>query len=155
MISFSRPMILIAPGTGIAPCRALLWDRAEANRKHNMGKAYLFFGGRNRQADFFYEDEWKKAMLQTTVFTAFSRDQKEKIYVQDIIRREGQLIEYLIRKENAVIYVCGSSGAMPKAVKEALMDCIQKFNAKHPDRKQVENLFTQMERTGRYIQETW
>jgi sulfite reductase alpha subunit-like flavoprotein len=149
------PLILVAPGTGVAPCRALLWDRAQLHfeNKHTIGKAYLFYGGRNKDADFFYKDDWR--YLQTEVFTAFSRDQKEKIYVQDIIRREGKLLEHLIRKEAAIIYVCGSSGNMPKAVKEALIDVCHKFNSDGRSREAIENGFDKLDKNGHYIQETW
>jgi sulfite reductase alpha subunit-like flavoprotein len=151
------PLILIAPGTGVAPCRALIWDRAElyVEKKRTIGKAYLFYGGRNIDADYFYKDEWKFRSLQTQVFTAFSRDQREKIYVQDIIRREGKMIEQLIREQHAIIYVCGSSGNMPRAVKEALLDVCHKYNPEGMSREDLEKAFERMEKHGYYIQETW
>ncbi len=151
------PLILIAPGTGVAPCRALVWDRAQMHveGKRQIGKAYLFYGGRNKDADYFYKDEWKFRSLQTEVFTAFSRDQKEKIYVQDIIRKEGKLLENLVREQQAIIYVCGSSGNMPKAVREALLDVCHKYNPEGMSREFIEKAFEKLEKNGYYIQETW
>lgn len=159
----SRPLILIAPGTGLAPCRALIWDREKlkVDCKRTVGKSYLFYGGRNQDADFFYAHEWKHyRALQVEVFTAFSRDQKEKIYVQDIVRKEGKLIEHLIRSERAIIYVCGSSGKMPKAVREALIDVCTDFGPEFSgggkrSRKEIEETFERLEKNGHYIQETW
>lgn len=113
-----RPLLAIGPGTGIAPIRAHLWDRRQDVRS---GDAVLFFGGRNQDADFYFRDEWDR--LGVKVFTAFSRDQKEKIYVQDRIREQAMLVcEYL--QNGACVYICGSSGKMPEAVRTALYDAM-------------------------------
>lgn len=152
-----RPIIFIAPGTGIAPCRSLIWERAQLKLDHGktIGPSYLFFGGRNKAADYFYKDEWGLKTLQTTVFTAFSRDQKEKIYVQDVIRNEGALVaELLCGRITPLIYVCGSSGNMPKAVRTALVDAMVEYG-KDKDREACEGRLVFMERHGFYIQETW
>lgn len=87
----SVPILCIAPGTGVAPIRSLIWERATI-QDEEVAPAYLFYGGRNRCADFLYEDDWDKHELKTRVFTAFSRDQKEKIYVQDVLKREKDLV---------------------------------------------------------------
>ncbi|KAE9370840.1 riboflavin synthase domain-like protein [Stipitochalara longipes BDJ] len=154
-----RPLILIAPGTGLAPCRSLIWDREELllECKRRVGKSYLFYGGRNKEADFFYSNEWRDyRALQVEVFPAFSRDQKEKIYVQDIIRQNGKMVEQLIRKENAIIYVCGSSGKMPTAVKDALIDaCFQYQPEPKCAKEKIAAGFETFVKDGRYIQETW
>ncbi|KAI1133625.1 riboflavin synthase domain-like protein [Nemania abortiva] len=112
------PLIIIAPGTGIAPIRTLLHDRATMG---NNKEVLLFYGGRNRTADFFFEEEWKK--LGVEVITAFSRDQPHKIYVQDRIRENFSKVCGFLRR-NAAICLCGSSGKMPEAVRLALYDCM-------------------------------
>lgn len=113
-----RPLLAIAPGTGVAPIRAHVWDRYD---DRESGEVTLFFGGRNREADFYFKDEWDR--LGVKVFTAFSRDQPEKIYVQDRIREQALLVcEYI--KKGAVICICGSSGKMPEAVRTALYDAM-------------------------------
>ncbi|KAI0840770.1 riboflavin synthase domain-like protein [Hypoxylon sp. FL0890] len=113
-----RPLLAIAPGTGIAPIRAHLWDRRD---EPQAGEAMLFFGGRNKNADFYFKNEWEKFGVK--VFTAFSRDQEEKIYVQDRIRENALLVcDYIQR--GAVICICGSSGKMPEAVRLALYDAM-------------------------------
>jgi sulfite reductase alpha subunit-like flavoprotein len=152
-----RPIIFVAPGTGVAPCRSLIWERAELSQENDVkvGPCYLFFGGRNQNADYFYKDEWNMKELQVTVFTAFSRDQKEKIYVQDIIRKEGQLITDLLTANILpVIYVCGSSGNMPKAVRAAIVDAVLQ-HSEEMDRDKCEKQLAMMEKNGLYIQETW
>ncbi|KAJ8129756.1 hypothetical protein O1611_g3875 [Lasiodiplodia mahajangana] len=116
------PLLIIAPGTGIAPIRALLHDRVEG-RIANPQNVLLFYGGRNRTADFFFEEEWKN--LDINVITAFSRDQSHKIYVQDrLLEHYSKVCEFL--KDHAAICLCGSSGKMPEAVRLALYDCMVK-----------------------------
>ncbi|KAK6853409.1 hypothetical protein PG995_010221 [Apiospora arundinis] len=116
--SLDLPVLAIATGTGIAPIRSYFCHRAFHNRQ---GEDVLFFGGRNRAADFFFEEEWNR--LNIRVYTAFSRDQKEKIYIQDVIRREAAKVCDLVTK-GAIICLCGSSGKMPEAVNLALVDAL-------------------------------
>ncbi|POS83671.1 hypothetical protein EPUL_005416, partial [Erysiphe pulchra] len=163
------PLILIGPGTGIAPCRSLILERKDlqfnlngSKKGSDVGNHYLFFGGRNRRADFFYEEDWKRESMKTIVFTAFSRDQREKIYVQDIIAQQNELIGNLILQHGAIIYVCGSSGNMPKAVKEAFISALINCNHNHfvlnkatITREIALQKLDEMVRTGRYVQETW
>ncbi|KAG9234520.1 hypothetical protein BJ875DRAFT_441185 [Amylocarpus encephaloides] len=149
------PVILIGPGTGLAPLRSLIHQRAKCPTNENQIRqpAMLFYGGRNKEADFLYADEWKDKTLGVTVHTAFSRDQREKIYVQDIIRKEGRAVWEMLRK-NAVIYVCGSSGNMPKAVREAIIDIMEEFGT-FGDRKAAEDAFADLQKRGHHVQETW
>ncbi|RYO99089.1 hypothetical protein DL764_006916 [Monosporascus ibericus] len=112
------PLLAIGPGTGVAPIRSLIHDRLSYPV---CGENILIFGGRNRKADFYFSNEWKD--LGVTVHTAFSRDQKEKIYVQDVIRQQASLICYLVQK-GAIMCLCGSSGKMPEAVRQALYDAL-------------------------------
>jgi sulfite reductase alpha subunit-like flavoprotein len=158
--SFSKtnpqlPIIMIAPGTGVAPMRSLIWERAALAMENPeaVGEAVLFFGSRNKNADYFYRKEWEQERsLKVQVFTAFSRDQKEKVYVQDNIREQGVLVRRLL-KAGAVVYVCGSSGKMPLAVREALLD-VMAVGAER-GRESAEEGLAFMERMGRYIQESW
>lgn len=154
---------MIAPGTGVAPCRALILERARLAYSTGydcVGTNVLFFGGRNKNADFFYNDEFSMSSLRTNVFTAFSRDQKEKIYVQDVIRQQGKKLIKLLR-EQAVVFVCGSSGKMPEAVRQALLDVMVEGGGPwEPSRggdvkEQCEKWLEWMEKNGRYVQETW
>lgn len=156
------PVVMVAAGTGIAPCRSLIWERAKImsmrdlhNFDYPVGPNTLIYGGRNKKADYFFSEEWRSAALRTDVMTAFSRDQKEKIYVQDVIRREGQRMVEAI-KQGAVIYVCGSSGNMPKAVRETFIWVVMKFWGEHgTDREHAEKVIVELEKKGAYVQETW
>ena len=194
----TTPLLMIAPGTGIAPIRSLVWDRAqrelelaedllddaaEKARKHDRdpfadsrssspdlfeslppedttpGEKLLFFGNRNATKDFFFRQEFcNLAMLRMQVITAFSRDQKEKIYVQDKIREHAELVVDYIEKKNAVVYVCGSSGKMPMGVKDAIADCLALHGETHGLKGNKEHCLTYveaLERMNRWIQETW
>ncbi|KAI8956236.1 riboflavin synthase domain-like protein [Xylaria longipes] len=115
-----KPLLAIAPGTGIAPIRALFHQRAASDEDQD---SLLFFGGRNRAADFLFEGEWEDLGIE--VVTAFSRDQPSKIYVQDRLLQNFETVcEYL--RQGASICLCGSSGKMPDAVRLALYDCMVK-----------------------------
>lgn len=117
------PIIMVGPGTGVAPFRAFMQERRSTNAK---GKNWLFFGERNRHLDFFYEDFWHDLCSQNKLRldTAFSRDQKEKVYVQHKMIERGQLLwEWL--QEGAYFYVCGEADPMAKEVEAALLHIIQ------------------------------
>ncbi|KAI1351488.1 hypothetical protein F5Y01DRAFT_120789 [Xylaria sp. FL0043] len=134
-----KPLLAIAPGTGIAPIRALLHERAATAETGNItGRAehILCFGGRNRKADFLFENDWKR--LGINVVTAFSRDQPSKIYVQDRLLEFSDQVCRLLRK-NCAICLCGSSGKMPEAVRLALYDCMVKGRMA-PDRERAKAL---------------
>ena len=164
-----RPVVMIGPGTGIAPIRSLIWERLQwregletmarvngssaINGSRSIGESVLFYGCRNQEADFFYEREWQdlKGRLPLQVFTAFSRDQKQKVYVQDLIRQQSELLYRLLHDSSGIVYVCGSSGKMPQAVREALIEIFQiRMN-----REDAEAYLIGMEKEGRYKQETW
>lgn len=113
------PLVMVGPGTGVAPFRAFLQGR-EAERAG--GKTWLFFGERNRASDFFYEEEMKRwldnGVLQR-LDTAFSRDQEHKIYVQDrMMENAPELWKWLA--EGGYFYVCGDAERMAKDVDAAL-----------------------------------
>lgn len=161
------PTVLVGPGTGIAPLRSLIWKKAGLvqafQEKHPgvvppIGPTILVYGGRNRAADFFFAEEWAelKDEIQLHVLTAFSRDQRHKVYVQDIIREDFRLYYELLHNRNGSVYVCGSSGRMPQAIREALIESFEhgpgtgEFN-----RQAAEEYLLGIERIGRYKQETW
>ena len=87
------------------------------------------------------------------IYTAFSRDQREKRYVQDTIKEQCKLVHQSLLEENGIVYICGSSGKMPLAVREALVEAFQQAGSM--DREGAESYLTQMEKEGRYKQETW
>jgi sulfite reductase (NADPH) flavoprotein alpha-component len=119
----SAPVIMVGPGTGVAPFRAFLEER---QAKGASGDNWLFFGDQHRADDFLYEEQWS-AMLKdgtlTRLDTAFSRDQAEKIYVQDRMRENAAEL-YAWLERGAYFYVCGDATRMAKAVELALLDAI-------------------------------
>ena len=167
----SRPMLMIGPGTGVAPIRSLIWERLqwlEESRTHvdglgngltteefKVGEMALFFGCRNKDADYFYQDEWEKLRdeLPLQIFTAFSRDQKHRVYVQDIIKEQSELVFRMLHEHGGIVYVCGSSGKMPKAVRMALTEAFTRSGQMHQG--DAEAYLQSMEQEGRYKQETW
>ena len=119
----SAPVIMVGPGTGIAPFRAFLEERQATGAS---GDNWLFFGDQHRASDFLYEEQLT-AMLADGTLTrldlAFSRDQATKVYVQDRMRENtAELYAWLER--GAYVYVCGDASQMAKAVEQTLLDAI-------------------------------
>ncbi|OJJ64928.1 hypothetical protein ASPSYDRAFT_54318 [Aspergillus sydowii CBS 593.65] len=162
------PMMLIGPGTGVAPLRSMLWEKAaivKSYQEENPGvdppiePTILVYGGRNRESDFFFEDEWHhlSELIKLKVLTAFSRDQKQKVYVQDVIKENSSLVFNLLHDKGGAVFVCGSSGRMPQAVRESLTEAFQSGNeagTQSFSRREAEDHLMGMEKTGRYKQET-
>ncbi|MGA7432608.1 MAG: sulfite reductase subunit alpha [Xanthobacteraceae bacterium] len=127
----AKPIIMIGPGTGIAPFRAFLRDRIAAKAP---GRNWLFFGHQRSRHDFFYEDElvpMRSAGFLTRLTLAWSRDGKEKIYVQHRMREVGRdLWSWL--NDGAHIYVCGDAQRMAKDVEAALVDVIAEHGGCSP-----------------------
>jgi sulfite reductase (NADPH) flavoprotein alpha-component len=117
----SAPVIMIGPGTGIAPFRSFVQERENRDAE---GKNWLFFGDRTFTQDFLYQVEWQKFLKSGVVSKldlAFSRDQAEKVYVQDRLRENAQQVwEWL--QQGAYVYVCGDATRMAKDVHQALID---------------------------------
>jgi sulfite reductase (NADPH) flavoprotein alpha-component len=117
----STPIIMVGPGTGVAPFRAFLQERIATGA---TGKNWLFFGERNEKSDFFYQDDWQKLIdnRHLRLDVAFSRDQENKIYVQHRLYQHAQEIWQWLQK-GAIFYVCGDAHKMAKDV-EATMQQI-------------------------------
>ena len=124
-------MIMVGPGTGIAPFRAFLEERAAT---HAPGKNWLFFGDQKASTDFLYQNELtalQSAGVLTRLDLAFSRDQPEKIYVQQkMLAAAAELYAWL--EEGAYFYVCGDASRMAKDVDAALHQVIELAGQKSP-----------------------
>ena len=117
------PIIMIGPGTGVAPFRAFVEQRVEQGA---TGGNWLFFGDRNLSSDFLYQLEWQRHLKQGSLAyldVAFSRDQRTKIYVQDRIRENAEEL-YRWIEQGAAIYVCGDAKHMAPDVNDALIDVL-------------------------------
>jgi sulfite reductase alpha subunit-like flavoprotein len=147
-----KPVVCVGPGTGVAPMRALLQHRVALGAE---GGNVLFFGARNKGKDFFFGGEWGDLERQgkLRLFTAFSRDQKHKRYVQTVIREQAREVWKALGEGQGIVFVCGSSGRMPSAVREALVEVFSKCGGM--EYSQAEQFLEAMEKGGRYKQETW
>jgi sulfite reductase (NADPH) flavoprotein alpha-component len=120
------PAIMIGPGTGVAPFRGFLQER---RARGDTGKNWLFFGEQHQVSDFYYRDELQAQLNDghlTRLSLAFSRDQAQKIYVQDRMREEGAAIWQWL-EEGAYFYVCGDASRMAKDVDSALREIVQQY----------------------------
>jgi sulfite reductase (NADPH) flavoprotein alpha-component len=128
----SAPIIMVGPGTGVAPFRAYLQDRKASGAS---GKNWLFFGEQREKSDFFYEEEFKALQndgVLTKFDTAFSRDQPQKIYVQHrLLERSKEVYAWL--EEGASFYVCGDAARMAKDVDVALHQIVEKEGGTSPE----------------------
>jgi sulfite reductase (NADPH) flavoprotein alpha-component len=148
----STPIIMIGPGTGVAPFRAFLHERMATKA---AGRNWLFFGHQRRDCDFFYEDEFagmKSAGVLTRLSLAWSRDGQEKFYVQDRMREVGREL-WAWLAEGAHFYVCGDGKRMAKDVERALVDITAQFGARTTD--EAVAFVADLKRKGRYQQDVY
>lgn len=143
----TTPIIMVGPGTGVAPYRGFLEERRLQNAKEN----WLFFGEWHKATEFFYEDEFTRLINEgfLKLDTAFSRDQKEKIYVQHKLLEKGaEVISWLER--GAIFYVCGDMHHMAKDVDAALHEIVGLYSSHEPN-EYVKNL----KHSGRYLRDVY
>jgi sulfite reductase (NADPH) flavoprotein alpha-component len=145
-------IIMIGPGTGVAPFRAFLHDRRATGAP---GKNWLFFGHQRSQSDFFYADElnaMKTSGLLTRLSLAWSRDGDKKFYVQDRMREVGREL-WTWLAEGANIYICGDAKRMAKDVERALVDIVAQFGARSTD--EAVKFVAELKKTGRFQQDVY
>jgi len=146
------PIIMIGPGTGVAPFRAFLLDRKATGAP---GKNWLFFGHQRSDCDFFYSDElnaMKTSGLLTRMSLAWSRDGDKKFYVQDRMREVGREL-WTWLAEGANIYICGDAKRMAKDVERALVDIVAQFGARSPD--EAVSFVAELTQKGRFQQDVY
>lgn len=146
------PVIMVGPGTGIAPFRAFMQEREAQGAE---GKNWLFFGNPHFTQDFLYQVEWQryvKSGLLSKISLAFSRDQANKIYVQDRLREAGQEL-YQWLEAGAHFYVCGDANKMAKDVQEAVLDVIAEHG--HKSREEAEEYLSELRRAKRYQRDVY
>jgi NADPH-ferrihemoprotein reductase len=175
----SKPIIMVGPGTGVAPFRGFIQERAQMARNgENVGKTILFFGCRKQSEDFLYEKEWEVSSSQNTkhprnrtrsltlhpqeyksalgdsleVITAFSREGSQKVYVQHRLReRAAEVNELLLQK--AYFYVCGDAANMAREVNEILGQIIAEHRG--VDKKKGEEIVKSMRSANQYQEDVW
>ncbi|XP_054440733.1 NADPH-dependent diflavin oxidoreductase 1 isoform X2 [Pteronotus mesoamericanus] len=145
------PVIMVGPGTGVAPFHAAIQERVAQGQVGNT----LFFGCRQREQDFYWEAEWaeleEKGSL--TLVTAFSREQERKVYVQHRLRERGPLVWELLDRRGASFYLAGNAKHMPADVSEALTSIFQaEGGLSGPE---AAAYLARLQRTLRFQTETW
>ncbi|MBL7787119.1 MAG: assimilatory sulfite reductase (NADPH) flavoprotein subunit [Chitinophagales bacterium] len=146
------PIIMVGAGTGIAPFRAFVQERAE---QENAGKSWLFFGNPHFATDFLYQTEWLKYLKNkqlTQMNVAFSRDTAQKMYVQHQLQKNArQLYEWL--EAGAYFYVCGDMNKMAKDVHHALIDIVQQ--EQKCSHEAASNYVKQLRKQQRYLEDVY
>jgi sulfite reductase (NADPH) flavoprotein alpha-component len=148
----SKPIIMIGPGTGVAPFRAFLHERMATKAP---GRNWLFFGHQRSNHDFFYEDEltgMKHTGVLTRLTLAWSRDSDHKIYVQDRMREVGRDL-WAWLADGAYLYVCGDAKHMAKDVERALVDVVASFGARTAN--DAVAFVAELKKCGRYQQDVY
>lgn len=145
-------IIMVGPGTGIAPFRAFVQER---ENREASGKSWLFFGDRTFTEDFLYQVEWQKYLKAGVIDqldVAFSRDQAEKVYVQHRLLEQGAKVWQWLQ-EGAHIYVCGDANQMAKDVHLALLTIIEHHGQQ--SREQAEQYLTELRKSQRYQKDVY
>eukprot|EP00667_Euglena_gracilis_P003055 EG_transcript_3060 len=155
----NTPMILIGPGTGIAPLIGLL-QRREALRQAGepLGACHLFFGCRRSAEDFLYEEYLRRCEadgLLTSLNVAFSRETERKVYVQHLLAEQGPLVWQLLQ-DGGRVYVCGDARGMAHDVEDVLKQVLQTHGGERlQTAKAVEDHLAMLEKKDRYLKDVW
>jgi sulfite reductase (NADPH) flavoprotein alpha-component len=146
------PIIMVGPGTGIAPFRAFVEERAAIGA---TGKSWLFFGDQHQATDYLYGDEWERYVGDgklSRIDLAFSRDQEHKVYVQHrMLEHAAEMYSWL--NDGSVFYVCGDASRMAKDVHEALITIAEKEGGK--SREDAEAWVKQLHTDKRYLKDVY
>ncbi len=146
------PIIMVGPGTGVAPFRSFMQEREETGAE---GKAWMFFGDQHYVTDFLYQTEWQnwlKDGVLTKMDVAFSRDTEEKVYVQHrMLEHSAELFEWL--QEGAAVYICGDEKHMAHDVHHTLLEIIEKEGNR--SREEAEAYLADMQQQKRYQRDVY
>ncbi len=147
----SAAIIMVGPGTGVAPYRGFMQERVA---RAATGNNWLFFGERHRATDFYYEEYWtelqRRGLLRLD--TAFSRDQGEKIYVQQRIRERGREVAQWLQ-QGAYFFVCGDAQSMAKDVDLALHEIMSQYGGLSAE--EAKTFLKQLRQTKRYLKDVY
>jgi sulfite reductase (NADPH) flavoprotein alpha-component len=146
------PIIMVGPGTGVAPFRSFMQEREETGAE---GKSWMFFGDQHFVTDFLYQTEWQKWLkdgVLTKMDVAFSRDTAEKVYVQHrMLEQSKELFQWL--REGAAVYICGDEKHMAHDVHQTLIDIIQKEGSL--SQEEAEAYLADMQQQKRYQRDVY
>jgi len=156
------PVVMVCPGTGLSPCRALLQERyfqwvhlsCDQSWELQRQRDIVFLGFRNVEKDYLYGTEWALYREMADIHVAFSRDQPYgKVYVQDLIEAKGHQVAQLLVRHGGFLFICGQSHPMPSQVHKVLVDVLAKHTELTPNSS--EEFLSNMLSSGRYVCDTW
>ena len=157
--NLAAPMLLIGPGTGVAPFRGFLQERQQQLQDHKaeVGTVCLYFGCRHRDQDFLYQHDLEELERKSSVLSklrvAFSREQQEKVYVQHLMQQDAQEVYELLQLPTVHVYVCGDGSTMAKDVHNALVGILQSKGSMTPN--EAAAFMTAMTKQHRYVRDIW
>lgn len=153
----TNPIIMIGPGTGIAPFIGFIQERGWLKEQgKEVGETVLYFGCRHKNEDFLYQEElaqFEKTGVLTTLNVAFSRDQAEKVYVQHHLKNNKEAVWKLVHTDNAHIYICGDARNMARDVQTAFYEIAEELGGM--SRPQAIDYIKKLMTKGRYSQDVW
>jgi len=149
------PILMIGPGTGIAPFRGFIQERKRIHKQGSPTVNVLFFGCRSRYIDFIYEEELKKTESEGVLrlFVAFSRDQSKKVYVQHKMQEKSALLWDIIHAQKGYCYICGDARAMAKDVHQRLVNVMMEYGKLSTE--DAEKYISDLKSSGRYLTDVW
>ncbi|XP_026081653.1 NADPH--cytochrome P450 reductase-like isoform X1 [Carassius auratus] len=153
----TNPVIMIGPGTGIAPFMGFVQERGWLKEQgKEVGETVLYYGCRHKNEDFLYQEELKefeKTGVLTELNVAFSRDQTEKVYVQHLLKRNKEAVWRLVHTDNAHIYICGDARYMARDVQNAFYEIAEELG--ELSQAQAVDYIKKLMTKGRYSQDVW
>jgi len=152
----SIPIVMVGPGTGLAPFRGFVQERKHLAKSSSIGDALLFFGCRSRNIDFIYSTELEEAEKNghiSKLITAFSRDTEKKVYVQHKMQENTEIIFGILSEKKGYLYICGDARVMAKDVHQTVVNLLMNHGSKTEE--QAEQFLTEMKQGGRYLTDVW
>lgn len=156
--NLAAPMLMIGPGTGVAPFRGFLQQRQQQLKGHTgeVGATCLYFGCRNKAEDYLYRQDLEQLRdegVLKTLHVAFSRAQSEKVYVQHLMKSNSQNVCDLLQHPEIHVYVCGDGSSMAKDVHSTLTDILQTHGSMTAN--EANAYLTTLTKQHRYIRDIW
>mmetsp|Transcript_77557 Transcript_77557/g.136845 ORF Transcript_77557/g.136845 Transcript_77557/m.136845 type:complete len:1320 (-) Transcript_77557:350-4309(-) len=153
----SNPIIMVGPGTGVAPMMGFLQERESLLKKGiQLGPAEMFFGCRSRDQDYLYQEELHAHLRSgalSRLHVAFSRETEQKVYVQDKIWEQRESVWKLLQNPRCMVYICGDARAMAPDVKQAFQRVAEHCGGKSS--ASAANMVALMVESGRYVEDVW
>lgn len=155
----SKPVVMVGPGTGLAPFRGFIQERQEQRRAgaKGIGRMAMLFGCRSKSYDYIYQNDLESAEADGTIsnlLVAFSRDQKEKVYVQNLLEKNASTVFKMLHEEEGAFYICGDAAAMATDVLAALAKSVF-AGAGKLSAKEAEDYIQKMKDEGRFGLDVW